>query len=336
MDFKFGKETTDGEAPARTQEKGKQTGMLVLLLLLLGGFGYVYFFTGLIRPQEQPPPPSPPQQVVKQPLPSRDAAAPVAPASSEPVAKTPQKPADAKAAAAPVVKPVEKKPEPAKPAAKQEPVKVAAAPAAKQPEPAKPVAPVAKAEPKKVVAAKGEEPKTAADTKKQAEPVKKQVDPARKHVVSKTQGPWTVVVGLYVVEETLAEDMSKVKKAGLTPVMTSGPKRPVAMNRLFYGEYASKEEAQQAVALLRRTAGGGFSMQRGEKHEVYAGSYAVLSGAQSEQQRLSAAGIKVTIRKTQVPLSSRKLTAGTFTDRTTASEAVKKLKTAGIGTPTLE
>jgi DNA polymerase III gamma/tau subunit len=335
MDFKFGKETTDGEAPARTQEKGKQTGMLVLLLLLLGGFGYLYFFTGLIRPQEQPSPPPLPQQVVKQPLPSRDAAAPSAPASAEPVAKAPQKPAETKAAA-PVVKPVEKKPESAKPAAKQEPAKVAAAPVAKKPEPAKPVAAAAKAEPKKVVAAKVEEPKAAADTKKQAELVKKQAEPARKQVVSKTQGPWTVVVGLYVVEETLAEDISKVKKTGLTPVMTSGPKRPVTMNRLFYGEYASKEEAQQAVAQLRRTAGGGFSMQRGEKHEVYAGSYAVLSGAQSEQQRLAASGVKVTIKKTQVPLASRKLTAGTFTDRTAAAEAVKKLKAAGIGTPTLE
>lgn len=331
MDFKFSKDKTDGEAPAQTQEKSKQAGMLVLLLILLGGFGYLYFFTGLIRHQEPPPAPPQPAQVVKQPLPARDAA----PVPAVPVDKSLQKPADTKLAAAPAVKPEERKLEPAKPAAKQEPPKAAVVPVAKKPESDKPAAPVvAKAEPKKVAPAKVEEKKVvAAGAVTQAKPA----EPAKKQSATpKTVGPWTVVVGLYVVEETLAEDMAKVKKAGLTPVMTSGPKRPVAMNRLFYGEYTSKEQAQQAVEMLRRTAGSGFSMQRGEKHEVYAGSYAVLSGAESEQKRLATSGVKVVIRKAQVPLASRKLTAGTFTDRKAAIDVQKKLKTAGIGTPEIE
>jgi hypothetical protein len=42
------------------------------------------------------------------------------------------------------------------------------------------------------------------------------------------------------------------------------------------------------------------------------------------------------VRKTQVPLASRKLTAGTYTDRKAAEVALKKLKNAGIGTPELE
>lgn len=336
MEFKFGKDKADEGAPAQPQEKSKQTGLLVLLLILLGGFGYLYFFTGLIRPQEAPPAPPPPPQVVKQPLPSRDAAVPAAakpadqkaaaPSSApvpaaQPAVKPPPKTADAKPAVAP--------------AAKQEPAKPVA-PVAKQPEPVKPAVPsTVKTEPKKAVPppAKVEEKKSAiaaAPTAKPVETVKKQ--PA----VSKTQGPWTVVVGLYVVEETLAEDMAKMKKAGLTPVMTRGPRRPVTMHRLFYGDYTGKQEAQKAVETLKNTAGGGFSVQRGEKHEVFAGSYAVLSGAQSEQQRLAAAGIKVTVRKTQVPLASRKLTAGTFTDRKAAVEVQKKLKSAGIGSPEIE
>lgn len=332
MDSKFNNEATEGETEVKP-EKGRQTGMVLLLLLLLGGFGYLYFFTGLIRPQEQPPAPQPPPQVVKQPLPARDAApadaaktaeqkvqagAP-APAPAVPVAA---KPADTKVAAAPAPKAEAKKPVPAKPVAKPEPVKAAVVPAVKKAETAKPAAPAKQAE------------KNTAEVKpapsKQPESLRKAAVAPKKH------GPWTVVAGLYVVEELLAADMTKVKNAGLTPLMTSGPKRPVAMNRLFYAEYGSKEEARQAVEKLQRTTGSGFSIQRGDKHEVYAGSYAVLSGAQAEQQRLAAAGVKVTIRKSQVPLASRKLTAGTFTDRKAADEALKKLKSAGVSAATLE
>ena len=339
MDSKFNNETTEGEAQAQPQEKGRQTGMVLLLLLLLGGFGYIYFFTGLIRPQEQPPAPQPPPQVLKQPLPARDAApvdaakpaeqkaqatpppiAPAAPAAS--AVKPVQKPADAKVPAAPTAKPEEKKTAPAKPAAKPEPVKAAVAPAVKKPELAKSAVPAM-------------QPKKSAVEAKPAQ--SRQAEPVRKAAAApKKNGPWTVVAGLYVVEELLAADMTKVKNAGLTPLMTGGPKRPVAMNRLFYAEYTNKEEARQAVDKLQRAAGSGFSTQRGTKHEVYAGSYAVQSGAQAEQQRLSAAGIKVSIKKTQVPLASRKLTAGTFTDRKAADDAVKRLKAAGIASPVLE
>ena len=333
MDFKFNSETTEGETPAQPQEKGRQTGLLVLLLLLLGGFGYLYFFTGLIRPQEQPPAPQPPPQVLKQPLPARDAApaetakdaeqkGQVTPPPAAPAAKPVPKPADPKVAAAPAAKPEEKKPAAVKPVTKSDPVKGTSTPAAKKPEPVNPATPAKPVE-KTAVTAKNVQQKT--------------VEPVRKTVaVQKKSGPWTVVAGLYVVEETLAADLPKVKKAGLTPLMTSGPRRPVSMHRLFYNEYSDKDQARQAVDMLRSKAGDGFSVQRGDKHEVYAGSYAVQSGARSEQQRLAAAGINVTIRKSQVPLASRKLTAGTFTDRKAAEEALKKLKGAGIAAPVLE
>jgi len=158
----------------------------------------------------------------------------------------------------------------------------------------------------------------------------------QKSVPSKPGGSWTVVAGLYVVEEVLAADLSKVKKAGLTPVMISGPKRPVTMYRLFYKECATREEAQKALDSVRGSVGSGFTLQRGDKHDVFVGSYAVLSGALSEQQRLSAAGIKVTVKKSQVALASRKLTAGVFTDRKAIDDAIKKLRAAGINSPTVE
>lgn len=342
MDFKFGKESQEEELQAPAPEKSRQTALLVLLLVLLGGFGYLYFFTGLIRPQEQAPAPQPPPQVVKQPLPARDAAAPAVaakPADTKPQVAAPaptapaQKPGDVKAVA-PATKPEPKKPAVAP--TQVEPKKAAPAQPAKKAEPAKPaVTAAAKPAPeKKVNVAKAPAKKKATEDK--AAPAKKAPTAMKKPHVVKTGGPWTVVVGLYVVEELLANDIAKVKKAGLNPIMTSGPKRPVSMNRLFVGEYSSKTDAQQELSKVQQAGGSGFLVEHGDKHAVYAGSYAVLSGAQIEQQRLAAAGVKASIKKAQVALSSRKLTAGTFTDRKAAEAALKKLKTAGIGTPVLE
>jgi cell division septation protein DedD len=74
MDIKFNKDAEDGPRPNVVEEKGKQNVLLVVLLILVAGFGYIYFFTGLIKPApeqkvaEAPPVP----QVVKKPLPSPD------------------------------------------------------------------------------------------------------------------------------------------------------------------------------------------------------------------------------------------------------------------------
>lgn len=353
MDFKFSKDSSEEEAQASVPEKGRQTGLLVLLLVLLGGFGYLYFFTGLIRPQEQAPAPQPPPQVVKQPLPARDAVAPAAdttkPAEQKPQSATVATTGTPQQKTAPVKPPVVvpkpapappitaksevKKPVAQPPSAKVEQAKAGPVPAVKKVEPPKPAAKTATTgTAKKPVAAK---PVDQQQTVAKAPAVKKPHS-VKKQPVVKAGGPWTVVVGLYVVEETLAADISKVKKAGLNPIMTTGSKRPVSMNRLLVGTYASKSDAQRELDKVQQAGGSGFLVQHGDKHEVFAGSYAVLSGAIAEQQRLAAAGVKVSIKKVQVPLASRKLTAGTFTDRKAAEETMKKLKASGIGTPVLE
>ena len=51
MDFKFSKNSDDSQQES-PDEKRKQSTLLVLLLILVGGFAYLYFFTGLIKPQE--------------------------------------------------------------------------------------------------------------------------------------------------------------------------------------------------------------------------------------------------------------------------------------------
>lgn len=334
MDFKFDAGSKD-DAASQGQDKGRQTILLVVLLLLLGGFGYLYFFTGLIRPQEQPAPPQPTPQVVKQPLPARDGVQPqmssavqagaagasaTAPAAaSQPIPAAPQ-PVAKPAAVAPAPVPAVVKPVAPKPVADAAPTAAKPTPAAKA-APAKPAPAVKSAPAAKLPVKKAPAPKPASK-------------PAA--VAAKTGGPWTVVVGSYVLEEKLAADMARVKAAGLTPVMTSGQRHMTTMHRLKYADYADRDTAQQAVALLKRTAGDGFVMLKSGKHEVFAGSYAQLASAQAEQQRLAGAGIKVSIQKSQVGVPSRKLTAGTYTDRAVAESTLKKLKQAGIGTPVLE
>lgn len=354
MDIKFSKESQEADSSQdQPQEKGRQTSLLILLLVLLGGFAYLYFFTDLIRkqPGEQLPLPAP--SVVKQPLPQRPVSSVVAtvpspatlpqaavPAVPPTVAVVPAKPATApaqqpaviKPPVQPVVKPPANQPSAAQMAAKvggDKPVaSQQAQPIAQTKTTAVPVK--TKLEQSKAGAAKAPVPAAA----KQA--AVKASKPVKTTVTAKPGGPWTLVVGLYVVEETLASDAAEVKKTGLNPLITTGPRREVTMNRLFLGEFSDKQQALQAIEKLRAAGGSGFTLQKGDKVEAYAGSFAVASGAQSERQRLAAAGVTTTVRKTTVSLASRKLTAGTYTNRSAADQAVKKLKSAGIGTPTLE
>ncbi|MGB4599842.1 MAG: SPOR domain-containing protein [Trichlorobacter sp.] len=335
MDFKYDKQSA-GDAASQGQDKGRQTILLVVLLIMLGGFGYLYFFTGMIRPLEQSAPPQAAPQVVKQPLPAREGepvgapsttaptAAPAVPVTAPVAAAKPAGPA--KAVVTPVPQPAVKPVQPPPPA----PVGKKTAPPAAKPEVKKAVQQTKVVQPKPVPAAKTAPTQPAAPKKIAAKPAVKPV------VQAKTGGPWTLVVGAYVVEERLATDMAKVKDAGLNPAMTSGPRRMTTMHRLKYGEYTDREVARQAVELLRKQAGDGFSLQNGGKYEVFAGSYAQQDSAQAEQQRLSAAGIKLTVQKVQVVVPTRKLTAGTFTNRPAAEAALKKLKQAGVGTPVLE
>jgi len=366
MDIKFDKDSSgDAGSPNEQEGKGKQTIMLVVLVVLLCGFGYVYFFTGLIRPQEPPPSPPPqPQQVVKKPLPSREGVQPQAadkgatqpPKAAEPAkvaaapvpkSATPVKPAEQKPVAA--AKPAEQKPAPppakAEPPKPAQPQKLAQAPKA---EPAKPeTAGQPKAGQKPAVAAVKPEQKTAAkpeqkpsaklDATKTATAAKADEKvPAPKVAAVKKGGPWTLVVGSYVLEEKLAEEMTKVKGQGLSAAITAGGRRSTVMYRLFYNTMTDPVAAQQAIDQLKKKSASAFSIQKGNNYTVMAGSYSMQERAVQEQQRLAAAGVQVTIQKTTVSIPTRKLTAGTFTDRASAESALKKLKKAGIGNPVLE
>jgi cell division protein FtsN len=364
MDFKFSKGTGDVEKQEAPGEKKNQSALLLLLLLLAGGFSYVYFFTDLIRPQEAPKQAEAPvQQVVKMPLPVTGSTAappdqkavvaksePVAP-KEEPSKNLPPKPAPvAPAVAVPAAAVPAKLPPPVKQkeeSAKTAPVKPADKKTA--PEPAldkkdqKTAA--AKVEEKKPVvdktktpAAKSSEPVKSADKKNvEKVPSKHKKTVAASADVAKNSseksdavGSWSVLVGQYSIEEALSADMGRVRKAGFEPVVTAGPRKKSAMNRLLLGEYANRADAQTELSKLKRLTSDAFVIDQSGKYLVFAGSYLLDARASSEKERLAAAGSKVSIKRAEIAIPTQNLTVGPFNEKKAADAALVKLNANGV------
>ena len=335
MDFKFNK---GGDDAPQTDDAGtaggkkNQNALLALLLILVGGFSYLYFFTDLIRPKEAPKPvEAPVAEVVKKPLPPRDgtavtptetpkAAAPAAVKTEQPKPAEPAKtaaPAEKKAAV------VDKKPVAVEKKADQKP----AAPEKEKKAEAKPAVPAAKPTEKKPVAdlAAKKPVSPAGGTADAAKPAKK---PAQEK--ADTAGPWMVLVGSYLLEDAMAADLAKVRKSGLSPAVVPGGRKKTAMNRLFLAEFKDRPAAQAELDKLKRYTSDAFILDQGGRFGVYAGSYLLDSRAASEKERLAGAGFSLSIKRSDVPIASKGLSAGTFSTRKQADEALKKLKDAGL------
>jgi len=351
MDIKFSKDA-GGSPQQGTEEKGKQNVLLVVLLILVAGFGYIYFFTGLIKPtQEQKVTENPLEsQVVKKPLPSPDGAPAkttegssaakaevVSPEKSEPAKATPA-PAPA-AAAKPVAQEASKPKEEVKKAAAAQPVIKKPLPVAAKAGESKP-APVEKkaavAEKKQVVVEKKqvvvekkplpvkEAEKKTADAKK---PVKKEPIASGNAAVSDR---WTVLVGNYVLEEALATDLARVRKAGLDAFVVPAALKKTHMNRLYLAEFADRAAAQKELDKLKQYTSDAFILDNAGKHSVYAGSYLLDERASSEKARLAADGFNLTLKRADVAIPSKNLTAGSFADKSAAGDILKKLRAAGV------
>lgn len=329
MDFKFSKDSGDSHQPEAPGEKKKQSALLVLLLILVGGFTYLYFFTGLIKPQEAEKSveaPAPVAQIVKMPLPVREGE------PAKPDGKAPAKTEASKAAAS---APVTAAAPAAKPAAA--PAKPAPAPTAKPvPAPAKP-----KEEPKKAA-----EAKPAADAKKPVVTDKKSVpakDGMKKRVSDDRAKPktvvkakktssdsWSLLVGNYVLEEALSADMGRVLKAGFKPIVKPAARKKTAMKRLFISEFNDRASAQSIMEKLKRHTSDAFIIEQGGRFAVYAGSYLQSEAASSEKERLKAAGFMVVVKHTDIAIPSQSLSVGPFKSKKAADAALARLKSVGI------
>lgn len=351
MDFTFSKGDAGNTRTEADGEKKSQRAILLLLLLLVAGFSYLYFCTGIIKPQETPRPAEIPvkSQMVKMPLPPQPTDADpgktvTIPADSkkEPVTTakplTPQTPQTPKTAIPPatpaVAPPAAKNPAPPPSRPKEEPKKV---------DPVKP-----REEPKKVAAGKTVDTKPAVVEKKPASarpetkqtvaapaPKPKKIVSAEKPVKAGERGTdsgntWSIQVGTYVLEDALSIDMGRLRKAGLEPVITSGVRKKLVMNRLYLAEYTDRADAMSSLEKLKRHTSDAFILDQGGKHAVYAGSYLLDARAGSEMERLNAAGFKVSMKRADVAIPSRSLSLGPFNDKKAADAALNKLKAAGM------
>lgn len=298
MDIKFSKDSGSSEQEAHGEKKN-QNALLVLLLVLVGGFTYIYFFTDLIKPQETPKTAelsAPAPQIVKIPLPARDGS-PVVPG-----VKVPEKAETQKAAATAPVTP--------------------AAPAAK----AAPVPTNVKEKPQKTIATKTADKKPAVAAKKS---IQVKVPNAAKEIKPSTS-PWSVLVGNYVLEEALAADMGRVRKAGFKPAIKPAARKKSMMSRLFVSEHSDRVAAQSTLEKLNRYTSDAFVLEQGGKFAVYAGSYLQKEAANSERERLKAAGITATVKHAYIAIPTQSLSVGPFKNKKEAETALGRLKSAGI------
>jgi cell division septation protein DedD len=143
-------------------------------------------------------------------------------------------------------------------------------------------------------------------------------------------GPWTIVVGNYVLEEALSADMGRIRKSGLQPVVKPGSRKKTVMNRLFVSDFPDRASAQPILEKLLRHTSDAFVIDQGGTFALYAGSYLQNQAVNSEKERLKAAGFATTVRHADIAIPSQNLLVGPFTSKKSADAALVKLKSAGL------
>jgi cell division septation protein DedD len=325
MDFKFSKDSGDSHQQEAPDDKRNQSALLVLLLLLVGGFAYIYFFTGLIKPQEivqnaAAPPPAAQPQIVKIPLPAREGESAKPDVKSASKSVSPAATAPVPAAVKPAPLPTNQTQVAAKPAVPSAKAAAAANPTLSKEEMKK--TETAKLSEKKGIAAKTGAKKSAASG--QAKSV------AAVTAKQTVHGPWTLIVGNYVLEEALSADMGRIRKAGFKPVVKASTRIKSAMNRLLVAEFSDRASAQPTLEKLKRQTSDAFVIKQGDKFTVFAGSYLQNEAANGEKKRLLVAGFPVTIIHTNISIPSQSLSIGPFSSRKTADSALARLRDSGI------
>ena len=344
MNFKIGRDSGVTEQQEHVGGKKSQNARLALLLILIGGFAYLYFFTGLIKPEEtrkvaEPPAPTP--QIVKMPIPARSTE-PVHTEGKSETAKTvavvpAAKPATVAATAAPV--PPQSKTVPAAVSVKTavETKKVdTLKPADKKPV----VSPSVTVKSEKPAVAKGEMngKKSVTDGKKApaTKVAKKQGNGARPvAAVAAKESPassasWSLVAGNYVLEEALSADLGRIRKSGFTPTVKPGVGKITPMNRLLVAEYGDRAAGQAALQRLRHFTSDAFVIEQGGKFSVYAGSYLQTDAAHIESDRLKAAGVPTSVKRVDIAIPTHSLILGPFSSGKEADTVREKLLGMGI------
>jgi cell division septation protein DedD len=325
----FRKAQTDEGGEAKKPDQKKQ---MLLLLIIVALFGYIYFFTGIMRPGGEEKTAAEPAKkdssaMVKQPIPKRDGGGPAEAEQPAPPKPAAVKPEVAKAPAAAPVKPEASK----APAA----VKPPAPPKPSPPAPAKPAVspPVAKAAPP--VAKPATPPAKAAPPAKQAVAAVP-ATPAAADKPAKVSGKFTLLIGEFPEGKLLSEIKASIRKAGVGPLHVKAGKTTKEMHRLVVGEYAEHDQALAEVQKLKKKGVDAFMGEKGDKYVVYAGSYLYADRAEVERDRLLKLGMNASIVKNEITVRLAKVTAGTYGSTEKAQAAADKLKAKGLAADVIE
>jgi hypothetical protein len=182
---------------------------------------------------------------------------------------------------------------------------------------------------KKVTPA-SEATKTAVVASKPVQKEKPAVPSVKQNTQLSSARSWVVVAGPYLLEEVLAHDLAKVRKAGVSATVQQSGRRKTPMHRLFLAQFRDRAAAQGELDKLKKITSDAFVLDHGGQHVVYAGSYLLNSRAASEKERLATAGFAVTVKLIDVSIPSKKLFVGTYRDKDAAEAAANKLKKAGL------
>ena len=312
------------------EEGAAQRVLLLVLLLVAVLFGYLYFFTGMIKAREEAIPPPVVASVTKKPLPPRPGAeepAGVAEEKAKPAAGAVSESAGNVSATTDGGKLAPAKPAVAPPK-KEQPIASKQVPAAQ---------PLQATPPAKAVQQKKDQQQTAplpaASPKKagDAESI-----PSKKDAPAKKVGvQYALFAGEFILAENLKNTQRQLKKAGIQTFIVSTRTKLEPMHRVRLGEFPSRAEAETELQKLQKAAGAAFILPADGKYAVYAGSYFNAGQASREKDRLNAlvpGGMSVTVEKAEVNVPVKRLIAGAFPDKETATAEAARLKKRGMTT----
>jgi cell division protein FtsN len=144
------------------------------------------------------------------------------------------------------------------------------------------------------------------------------------------KGKYTLLIGVYVMKKSMIPEKTKLMSAGLKPEISKGPKKMEPMNRLFIGRFDSYAGAALEKKKLAKATKDAFILPEKGKFAVYAGSYFENKRAISEHEKLAKTGLKSEIVQTRVPISTFRLTAGSFATKELAAKEAQRLKKLGL------
>lgn len=355
------------QTEGKQEGKQNQAAKIVLLLILVGVFGYIYFFTSLIRPdavKDEAKEASPPPQMVKKPIPAKgDGAAADAEGKKEQTQPSAAPAAKGEKGAPPAAQvggssPPAPKKEPAvtappptsQPSVSQSPPpqappkagKSAQAPtqAAKSAQPPPQTAKSAQTPPPQAQpapapkAAKGEPKKESGDGGRTGASSAKS---ARKPVVPPVQGGAFALSFGEIPEGAVLNDLRKsLAAARVAPVTVKPVSRTVTVHRLLVGERPDHDEALRDVSSLRKKKIDAFMGEAGDRYRVYAGSYLYRDRADAEVRRLETLGVKTTVVTGEASLKLMSVTAGAFPDRESAERKKSAISAKGFTVAVVE